>query len=116
MVLAGDNTPFKPHTPPPRGGGPEPRFEPALNPAGGGRPASLSDRSEIHLKQDSKFVFSWQSLCFQHEQPRSLRTPPAAPCLSAADAFADTHRVHMGITGGMSTATHFGWCSEKGNP
>eukprot|EP00439_Symbiodinium_sp_Y106_P074128 s2578_g14.t1 len=67
-------------------------------------------RSELHFKQDSKFVLAWLSLCFQHEQPRSLRTPPPAPCLSAADAFADKHR--MGIGGWLSTATDFVWYSE----
>ncbi|CAE7197288.1 unnamed protein product [Symbiodinium sp. KB8] len=72
----------------------------------------LSDpqRSEIHLKQDSKFVLDWLRLCFEHEQPRSLRTPPIAPCLSAADAFAEQHRI--GIGGWLSTATAFVWYSE----
>ena len=68
------------------------------------------NRSELHLKQDSKFALAWLSLCFQHEQPCSLRTPPLAPCLSAADAFADKHR--MGIGGWLSTATDFVWYSE----
>ena len=67
-------------------------------------------RSELHLKQDSKFALTWLSLCFQHEQPRSLCTSPLAPCLSAADAFADKHR--MGIGGWLSTATDFIWYSE----
>ena len=58
----------------------------------------------------AKFALAWLSLCFQHEQPCSLRTPPLAPCLSAADAFADKHR--MGIGGWLSTATDFVWYSE----
>ena len=51
-----------------------------------------------------------QSLCFEHEQPRSLRSAPLMPCLSAADAFADKQR--MGIGGWLSTARSFVWFSE----
>ena len=67
-------------------------------------------RSEIHLRQESKFVLAWLSLCFAHEQPRSLRTAPRMHCFSAADAFADTNK--MGIGGWLSTATAFVWFSE----
>ncbi|CAE7799268.1 unnamed protein product [Symbiodinium sp. CCMP2456] len=67
-------------------------------------------RSEIHLRQESKFVLAWLSLCFAHEQPRSLRTAPRMHCYSAADAFADTDK--MGIGGWLSTSTAFVWFSE----
>ena len=73
------------------------------------RLADLS-RQEIHLRKDSEFVLHWLSLCFAHEQPRSLRCAPLMPCLSAADAFADKHR--MGIGGWLSTARSFVWFSE----
>ncbi|CAE6932726.1 mfsd7-A [Symbiodinium sp. CCMP2456] len=67
-------------------------------------------RQEIHLRTESKFVLQWLSLCFAHEQPRSLRAAPRMHCLSAADAFADKDR--MGIGGWLSTAQHFIWYSE----
>eukprot|EP00439_Symbiodinium_sp_Y106_P055604 s1607_g7.t1 len=67
-------------------------------------------RAEIHLRQESKFVLAWLSQCFAHEQPRSLRSAPRMHCYSAADAFADTHR--MGIGGWLSTSDSFIWYSE----
>ena len=67
-------------------------------------------RQEIHLRKESEFVLQWLSLCFAHEQPRSLRCAPLMPCLSAADAFADKRR--MGIGGWLSTARSFVWFSE----
>ena len=67
-------------------------------------------RSEIHLRQESKFVLAWLSHCFAHEQPRSLRSAPRLHCYSAADAFADTRR--MGIGGWLSTSDSFVWYSE----
>ena len=67
-------------------------------------------RQEIHLRKEREFVLQWLSLCFAHEQPRSLRCAPLMPCLSAADAFADKHR--MGIGGWLSTARSFVWFSE----
>ncbi|CAE7247113.1 unnamed protein product [Symbiodinium sp. CCMP2592] len=66
-------------------------------------------RSEVHLRHESKFVLAWLQHCFAHEQPRSLRTAPRMHCYSAADAFADTHR--MGIGGWISTADAFLWFS-----
>ena len=67
-------------------------------------------RAEIHLRQESKFVLAWLGQCFAHEQPRSLRSAPRMHCYSAADAFADTHR--MGIGGWLSTSDSFIWYSE----
>ena len=67
-------------------------------------------RQEIHLRKESEFVLQWLSLCFAHEQPRSLRCAPLMPCMSTGDAFADQHR--MGIGGWLSTARCFVWFSE----
>ncbi|OLP75956.1 hypothetical protein AK812_SmicGene44177 [Symbiodinium microadriaticum] len=67
-------------------------------------------RGEIHLRQESKFVLEWLRHCFAHEQPRSLRAAPLLHCLSAADAFADKHR--MGIGGWLTTSKRYFWYSE----
>ena len=67
-------------------------------------------RGEIHLRQESKFVLEWFRHCFSHEQPRSLRAAPLLHCLSAADAFADKHR--MGIGGWLATSKRYFWYSE----
>ena len=67
-------------------------------------------RGEIHLRQESKFVLEWLRHCFAHEQPRSLRAAPLLHCLSAADAFADKHR--MGIGGWLATSKRYFWYSE----
>ncbi|CAE7562105.1 unnamed protein product [Symbiodinium sp. KB8] len=67
-------------------------------------------RGEIHLRQESKFVLEWLRHCFAHEQPRSLRAAPLLHCLSAADAFADKHRV--GIGGWLTTSKRYFWYSE----
>ena len=45
-----------------------------------------------------------------HEQPRSLRAAPLLHCLSAADAFADKHR--MGIGGWLTTSKRYFWYCE----
>ena len=67
-------------------------------------------RGEIHLRQESRFVLEWLRQCFAHEQPRSLRSAPLLHCLSAADAFADKHR--MGIGGWLTTSKQYFWFSE----
>ena len=62
-------------------------------------------RAEIHLRQESKFVLAWLGQCFAHEQPRSLRSAPRMHCYSAADAFADTHRMGIGAPQTASSGT-----------
>ncbi|CAE7459247.1 unnamed protein product [Symbiodinium sp. KB8] len=66
---------------------------------------------EARLTYARKASLSWNgSDTALRTSPRSLRAAPLLHCLSAADAFADKHR--MGIGGWLTTSRRYFWYSE----
>ena len=68
-------------------------------------------RSEVHLRQESKEALQWLFACFAHDRQRPLRQKPVLHCFAGADARADGETV--GIGGWIVTSTQCAWFAEQ---
>ena len=68
-------------------------------------------RSEVHLRQESKEALQWLFACFAHDRQRPLRQKSMLHCFAAADARADGEAV--GIGGWIVTSTQCAWFAEQ---
>ena len=64
-------------------------------------------RSEVHLRQESKEALQWLFACFAHDRQRPLRQKPMLHCFAAADARADGDTV--GVGGWIVASTQCAW-------
>ena len=68
-------------------------------------------RSEVHLRQESKEALQWLFACFAHDRQRPLRQKPMLHCFAAADARADGDTV--GVGGWIVTSMQCAWFAEQ---
>ena len=68
-------------------------------------------RSERHLRQESREALQWLFACFAHDRQRPLRQKPMLYCFAAADARADGDTV--GIGGWIVTSQQCAWFAEQ---
>ena len=65
------------------------------------------ERTEIHLKDESRHALTWLAQSFGHERLRSLKQKPLLHCFAAADAMAE------GEQGWLVSSAACGWVAEQ---